>query len=195
MAGDRRRDTRVHREPGRSDVSSRISAPLEHECPRHDRCSARRRPPAQNEMPRSLDARTWKPSLAPGTAGKRLPTATVWSAGTTRSELGSAAVVDEIVAIPSALCGSHLHQPWPHAVRRALNRDRVCERGDWIANELVSGAAHVSSRRLAQSRGRDRCASVAHSLRQSTTTAHTITSELTRQRPPDRPRPVTPSHS
>src|SRR5574342_810954 len=34
------------------------------------------------------------------------------------------AVVDAIVAVPSAARGAHLRQPWPDALRRCVNRNR-----------------------------------------------------------------------
>lgn len=43
---------------------------------------------------------------------------------------GLAAIVNEVVGVPSAATRSHLRKPRPHDLRRALDADGVCHRED-----------------------------------------------------------------
>ena len=50
-----------------------------------------------------------------------------------------AAVIDEVVSVPSSSAGSHLDKPGPDVMRRATNGDRVIDRADGLGNQAVSG--------------------------------------------------------
>src|SRR5271167_4588441 len=50
-----------------------------------------------------------------------------------------AAVVDEVVSVPPSSAGSHLDEPRPDIMRRAMNGDRVIDRADGLGNKAVSG--------------------------------------------------------
>ena len=81
---------------------------------------------------------TTNTSVAPGRAGNTLPTwifLIVW-----QDTFGAAvaAVIDEVVGVPSSAVGAHLDKPRPDVMRRATNRDGVIDRADRLGNQVVS---------------------------------------------------------
>src|ERR1019366_1182049 len=50
-----------------------------------------------------------------------------------------AAVIDEVVSVPSSSAGSHLDKPGPDVMRRATNGDRGIDGADGLGNQAVSG--------------------------------------------------------
>ena len=50
-----------------------------------------------------------------------------------------AAVIDEVVCVPSGATGAHLGQPRPDVTRRAMNCDSVIDGSQGLGNQIVSG--------------------------------------------------------
>jgi hypothetical protein len=113
---------------------------FEDEGPRHDRWCAGSGPPAEHEIPIALklqdveaigrarhggEERADRDRLQPGLDGIRARTA---------------AVVDEVVAVPAAAAArAHLDQPRPDVLPRPSNRHSVRQRRDGVANQFVAG--------------------------------------------------------
>ena len=95
--------------------------------------------PGKNEAALDLALRHEKNVPSSGKCREYAPYSDVLVLGQDAFGAAMAAVIDEVVCVPSGAAGAHLGQPRPDVTRRAMNCDSVIDGSQGLGNQIVSG--------------------------------------------------------